>query len=245
MRFRRYGMPFLSEPRARVRRDRRAPAGRSSPRACCDPPREREVLRALQLGWFTTHAACSTRTMTSRGARARQRSRRRGGRRRDRRRRPRSPPTRTTSARRARPQGGPTDFQGKARQTDGPVRYSAPSLVFESERRPAPRGRRLSDDRGLRRADRQPRPHARAPARRPSDAARGARGASPPASSPRRSPRSWRRTTRSPTAIAAERALIELLGAGEVRRDRARRRRPLADRLSAAGRVPRPRARGG
>ncbi|HEY4896847.1 MAG TPA: hypothetical protein VII01_12240, partial [Solirubrobacteraceae bacterium] len=29
-------------------------------------------------------------------------------------------------------QGGATEFQGKARQTDGPVRFSAPSLVFES-----------------------------------------------------------------------------------------------------------------
>jgi hypothetical protein len=29
-------------------------------------------------------------------------------------------------------EGGPTHFQGKARQTDGPVRYSAPSLVFEN-----------------------------------------------------------------------------------------------------------------
>ena len=27
-------------------------------------------------------------------------------------------------------EGGPTHFQGKARQTDGPVRYSAPSLIF-------------------------------------------------------------------------------------------------------------------
>jgi hypothetical protein len=29
--------------------------------------------------------------------------------------------------------GGATELQGKARQTDGPVRFSAPSLVFESE----------------------------------------------------------------------------------------------------------------
>src|SRR6185437_11501300 len=29
-----------------------------------------------------------------------------------------------------RAEGSPTDLQGKARQTDGPVRYSAPSLVF-------------------------------------------------------------------------------------------------------------------
>jgi hypothetical protein len=30
-------------------------------------------------------------------------------------------------------QGSPTELQGKARQTDGPVRYSAPSLVFENQ----------------------------------------------------------------------------------------------------------------
>jgi hypothetical protein len=29
--------------------------------------------------------------------------------------------------------GSPTEFQGKARQSDGPVRYSAPSLVFEHD----------------------------------------------------------------------------------------------------------------
>jgi len=29
-------------------------------------------------------------------------------------------------------EGGPTAFQGKAAQTDGPVRYTAPSLIFES-----------------------------------------------------------------------------------------------------------------
>jgi hypothetical protein len=30
-------------------------------------------------------------------------------------------------------EGSPTHFQGKARQTDGPVRYSAPSLIFQSD----------------------------------------------------------------------------------------------------------------
>jgi hypothetical protein len=34
--------------------------------------------------------------------------------------------------------GGPSEFQGKARETDGVVRYTAPSLVLE-----APDGRRL------------------------------------------------------------------------------------------------------
>lgn len=34
-----------------------------------------------------------------------------------------------------RAEGSPTHFQGKARQTDGPVRYSAPSVIFEANGR--------------------------------------------------------------------------------------------------------------
>ena len=46
---------------------------------------------------------------------------------------PRRRPTSRTAARPARPRAAPPTIQGKARQTDGPVRYSAPSLVLESE----------------------------------------------------------------------------------------------------------------
>src|SRR5277367_6297129 len=53
MHFRRYGMPFLSEPRARVAATGRACRAIVATRLL-DAPREREVFRALQLGWFTT-----------------------------------------------------------------------------------------------------------------------------------------------------------------------------------------------
>jgi protein-disulfide isomerase-like protein with CxxC motif len=133
--FRRYGMPFGAEPRARVAATGRACRAIVATRLL-DPGRENDVLRALQFGWFTTtlmldeDADIATALERVRGldveaivaaiddermiaeyeadkALAR------------------------TAA------GGPTDFQGKARQTDGPIRFSAPSLVFESD------GRRL------------------------------------------------------------------------------------------------------
>ncbi len=136
LRFRRYGMPFVSAPRARVAATARACRAIVATRLL-DAPREEEVLRALQLGWFTTTlvldqdadiakalervsgldvdavlaAIDDERTIAAYQADK-------------------------LEARTA--EGGPTHFQGKARQTDGPVRYSAPSLVFETAR-----GRRL------------------------------------------------------------------------------------------------------
>jgi protein-disulfide isomerase-like protein with CxxC motif len=135
MRFRRYGMPFLYEPRPRVAATARACRAIVATRLL-DPSREHEALRALQFAWFTTtlvldedadiaHAlervggldvqAIVGAIGDERTATAYETDRR--------------------EARAA--EGGPTHFQGKARQTDGPVRYSAPSLVFESD------GRRL------------------------------------------------------------------------------------------------------
>ncbi len=129
--FRRFGMPFLLAPRARVLAT--APACRTIiATRLLDPPREREVLRALQLAWFTSPllldqpddlrivlegvggldvdgiiaAIDDEATVAQYEADKRE----------------------TRKA-----EGGPTDFQGKARQTDGPVRYSAPSLVFRHE----------------------------------------------------------------------------------------------------------------
>jgi 2-hydroxychromene-2-carboxylate isomerase len=131
MRFRkRYGMPFLAEPRARIPATARACRAIVATRLN-DSPREHEVLRALQLGWFTTTlvldedadlkqalarvhgldvdaivaAIDDERTIAAYEADKAQ-------------------------ARTA--EGGPTHAQGKARQTDGPVRYSAPSLIFQS-----------------------------------------------------------------------------------------------------------------
>ena len=194
--FRRYGMPFGAEPRARVAGTGRACRAIVATRLR-DPGREHDVLRALQLGWFTS-TLCSTRTPRSpRRCRASTASTRRRSSRRSTTRR-RSPPTSRTRRSTRSAAGGPTEFQGKARQTDGPVRFSAPSLVFECD------GRRMEAggfqtieaydvlianlDAGL--------SCAAGPRRTPPRRSRR----SPAGSSARRSPRSWRRTTRRPIA---------------------------------------------
>jgi protein-disulfide isomerase-like protein with CxxC motif len=128
---RRYGMPFLGVPRARVLATSRACRAIVATRLL-DPAREYEVLRALQLAWFNTpllldeDSELATALADVEGldvaaviaaiddeatvaAYEHDKSE-----------------TRTA-------EGGPTHFQGKARQTDGPVRFSAPSLVFETE----------------------------------------------------------------------------------------------------------------
>jgi protein-disulfide isomerase-like protein with CxxC motif len=127
--FRRLGMPFLFEPRARVTATARACRAIVATRLL-DPERTNDVLRALQFGWFTTTllldedddiaralarvngldvAAIVAAIDDERTLAAYEQDKRQ-----------------TRAA-----EGGPTEFQGKARQTDGPVRYSAPSLVFE------------------------------------------------------------------------------------------------------------------
>jgi protein-disulfide isomerase-like protein with CxxC motif len=125
---RRYGMPFAMEPRPRVLATARACRAIVATRLL-DPGRELAVLRALQLAWFNTallldedpDIAQALRTVSgldvaaivgalddARVGEAYEADKRE-----------------TRAA-----EGGPTHFQGKARQTDGPVRYSAPSLVF-------------------------------------------------------------------------------------------------------------------
>ncbi len=130
LRFRRFGMPFLAEPRARIPATARACRAIVATRLL-DPGREHDVLRALQLGWFTT-----TLVLDEDGDIARALQRVEGldvaavvaA----------LEEERTIAAYEADKQetrqaeGGPTHFQGKARQTDGPVRYSAPSLVFQN-----------------------------------------------------------------------------------------------------------------
>ncbi len=128
--FARHGMPFLYEPRARVLATTRACRAIVATRLL-DPGREHDVLRALQFGWFTTtllldEDADIARALEGVGGLdvaaivgAIDDERTRAANEKDR--------ARTRTA-----EGGPTHFQGKARQTDGPVRYSAPSLVFES-----------------------------------------------------------------------------------------------------------------
>lgn len=130
-----YGMPFALVPRERIVATARACRTIVAARMLA-PGREFDVLRALQLAWFTTPllldqddgiaqalhnlknldvgaivAAIDDPNVTAAYE---------------------ADKDETRSA-----AGGPTDFQGKARQTDGPVRYSAPSIVFEYE------GRRL------------------------------------------------------------------------------------------------------
>jgi 2-hydroxychromene-2-carboxylate isomerase len=128
--FRRYGMPVLAEPRERIAATARACRAIVATRRL-DPARERDVLRVLQLGWFTTTlvldrdediaralevvegldvAAVIAAIDDEQTLAAYEQDKRE---------------TRTA-------EGGPTHFQGKARQTDGPVRFSAPSLVFEA-----------------------------------------------------------------------------------------------------------------
>jgi predicted DsbA family dithiol-disulfide isomerase len=130
LRYRRYGMPFTSEPRARIAATARACRAIVATRLL-DPAREHEVLRALQFGWFTT-----TLVLDEDGAITQALERVSGldvaavvaaiddG---------RTIATYEADKRETRQaEGGPTHFQGKARQTDGPVRYSAPSLIFEN-----------------------------------------------------------------------------------------------------------------
>jgi hypothetical protein len=94
-----------------------------------DPGRELAVLRALQFGWFTT-----TLLLDEDEGIAQALARVEGldvgavvGMLDD----PRVKEGYEADKRETREaEGGPTHFQGKARQTDGPVRYSAPSIVF-------------------------------------------------------------------------------------------------------------------
>jgi predicted DsbA family dithiol-disulfide isomerase len=129
--FRRYGMPFALEPRSRSTATSRACRAIVAARLN-EPGREYDVHRALQLAWFTSTllldedpdiakalalvpeldaekiVAAIDDEATLAGYEADKDETRQAA-------------------------GSPTEFQGKARQSDGPVRYSAPSLVFERD----------------------------------------------------------------------------------------------------------------
>ncbi len=124
----RYGMPFAVEPRTRVMATGRACRAVVATRLL-DPGRELEALRALQLAWFNTPllldedagiaAALERVEGLDAGAVVAMLED------------PRVSEAYEADKQETREaEGGPTHFQGKARQTDGPVRYSAPSLVF-------------------------------------------------------------------------------------------------------------------
>jgi protein-disulfide isomerase-like protein with CxxC motif len=134
IRFRdRYGMPFAVVPRERVLAT--APACRAIVATrLLDPSREFAVLRALQLAWFNTAllldesadialALERVEGLDAHGIVAALDD-------------PRVSEAYEADKRESRrAEGGPAHFQGKARQTDGPVRYSAPSVVFEADLR--------------------------------------------------------------------------------------------------------------
>jgi 2-hydroxychromene-2-carboxylate isomerase len=134
-RFARWGMPFSPTPKARMAATARMCRAVVATRLL-DPEREREVFRALQFGQFTTThvldeddaileqlgmvegldaeaivGALDTPEVTEAYEADRAESR--------------------TA------EGGPTHFQGKHAQSDGPVRYTAPSLILSTN------GRRL------------------------------------------------------------------------------------------------------
>jgi 2-hydroxychromene-2-carboxylate isomerase len=126
--FRRFGMPFATAPKDRVPGTGRACRAIVAARVL-DPPREWEVLRALQFAQFTTTDLFDT-DQGLRAALARVNEldvdavlaalhddRVSAAYEADR-----------AAARSA--IGSPTAFQGKAANTDGAVRYTAPSLVF-------------------------------------------------------------------------------------------------------------------
>jgi 2-hydroxychromene-2-carboxylate isomerase len=130
---RRFGMPFATEPRRRVVGTARACRAIVATRLR-RPEREYAVFRALQFGWFTTpllldedgdiaralekvpgvDAAAIVGALDDPAVIAAYEADRAQAR---------------TAA------GSPTEFQGKAARTDGPVRYTAPSLVFAAGER--------------------------------------------------------------------------------------------------------------
>ena len=216
LRFRkRYGMPFLDEPRGRIPATARACRAIVATRLL-DPAREYEVHRALQLAWFTTTlvldedadiamalkrvegldvdailaAIDDERTIAVYEADKEE--------------------TRTA-------EGKATHAQGKARQTDGPVRYSAPSLVFERADglRLEAGGFQPVEAYDVLIANLDPTLERQAPAEDPVQALR----AFPTGLVTQEVAAIMAHNNESPDREAAERALVELLGAGAVRRE--------------------------
>jgi 2-hydroxychromene-2-carboxylate isomerase len=129
--FKRFGMPFLRAPRERVLGTYPACKTVIAARRL-QPELERHVMRSIQFAWFNTDLlldepqALRTAIKRVEGLDADAVIAALD-----------DPETQAAfeadreETRRA--DGGPTEFQGKARQTDGPVRFSAPSLIFEAD----------------------------------------------------------------------------------------------------------------
>jgi len=213
--FRRHGMPVLAEPRARVTATSRACRAVVATRLRF-PGREEEALRALQLGWFTTtllldedeSIALALRRVEGLdvaavvGAIDDQAT---------------IAAYDDDKAQTRRAEGGPTHFQGKARQTDGPVRYSAPSLVFGAEdgRRLEAGGFQPIEAYDVLIANLDPTLEREAPAEDPLEALSGF----PAGLVTQEVAAIMAQNNTAPDRAAAERALIELLGEGSVRRE--------------------------
>lgn len=130
MRYRRFGMPFATAPRARIAGTSQACRAIVATRLL-DSQHEYAVFRALQFGWFTSTLVLDDATDIARAlervpgldARAIVAALDDDG------------VTAAYEADRALARtaaGSPTEFQGKSAQSDGPVRYTAPSLIFKS-----------------------------------------------------------------------------------------------------------------
>ncbi len=213
--FRRYGMPLLAAPRARVTATSRACRAIVATRLRF-PGREHDVLRALQRGWFTSTllldedrdlrtalgwvdgldrdaviaALDEPDTLEAYEADRRE--------------------TRTA-------EGGPTHFQGKARQTDGPVRYSAPSVIFEDAggRRLEAGGFQPVEAYDVLIANLDPTLSRREPAEDPSAALREFPGGL----ATQEVAAIMAHNNQAPDRVAAERELVALLGEGAVMRE--------------------------
>jgi 2-hydroxychromene-2-carboxylate isomerase len=215
LRFReRYGMPFASEPRARVVATARACRALQGARII-SPGSEWEAYRALQFAWFTTTllpdddgdiqraleqhpvaidaAAVVDKLGDAEVGAAYQADR---------------AETRTA-------EGGPTHFQGKAAATDGPVRFTAPSLIFgDGERRLEAGGFQPVEAYDVLIANLDPTLERREPPEDPFDAL----GAFPGGLTTQEVAAIMAQGNDAPDRRAAEEALVGLVGDGRARR---------------------------
>jgi 2-hydroxychromene-2-carboxylate isomerase len=211
--FRRYGMPFALAPRSRSTATSRACRAIVAARLN-EPGREYDVHRALQLAWFTTTllldedadiakalaplpqldaeriVAAIDDEATIAGYEA-------------------------DKAQTRQAAGSPTEFQGKARQSDGPVRYSAPSLVFERDgARLEAGGFQTIEAYDVLIANLDPTLAREAPAEDPLEVIERF----PEGLASQEIAAIMAKNNQQPDRVAAEHALIELTGAGRARR---------------------------
>jgi protein-disulfide isomerase-like protein with CxxC motif len=208
-----YGMPFALVPRERITATSRACRALVATRLL-QPGREFDALRALQLAWFTTpllldqDADIAAALQNIPGLDAAEILAAIDD--------PRIIEAYEEDKRQTRQaEGGPTHFQGKARQTDGPVRYSAPSIIFEHDgRRLEAGGFQSIDAYDVLVANLDPTLERQAPPEGPLAALQSfAHGLTT-----QEVAAIMAHNNQAPDRQASEAALIELVGAGEARR---------------------------